>query len=206
MNLESRNKSCGILALPLARAFRLKVRHARLLNILLAIFATSVTSHAAPEDLGQVISRDNRTTLFARAVVKSGLDKTLRQVGPFIVFVPADQAMVNEGSAFLLNSVLLTESNSERLADLVRHHVALTNHSTADLPNDVELQTLANAPLEATRVGTGLVVAGYAVVTGRIVADNGIVYIVDRLLWPRDSALSPAAPASSNPSSRRRAR
>jgi len=55
------------------------------------------------------------------------------------------------------------------------------------LSNDVQLQTLANVSLDVTRVGTGIIIGRHAVVTGRIVADNGIAYVIDRLLWPRES-------------------
>ena len=50
----------------------------------------------------------------------------------------------------------------------------------------MELPTQAKVPLRVDRVGKGVVVGGWAVVTDRKVADNGVVYVVDRLLWPRD--------------------
>ena len=148
--------------------------------------ALAASGRALSADLGEVISSDERLTLFARAVVKAGVASTLLEPGPYIVFAPSDRALANEGSAFLLDSVLLTDSNAGRLVDLVGHHIAPASHGSATLSGDATLQTLANVPLAVTRVGTGLTVAGYAVVIDRIVAENGVVYIVDRLLWPRD--------------------
>jgi uncharacterized surface protein with fasciclin (FAS1) repeats len=159
---------------------------ASLMSILFAAFTASVAGQAKSEDLGQAISMDERTTLFASAVVKAGLSEVLKEPGPFIVFIPSDKAMINEGSAFLLNGVLLTEPNAGRLADLVRHHVVRANRRTLELAGDIELRTLANVPLDVARVGTGIIVARRAAVTDRLVADNGIAYIVDRLLWPWD--------------------
>ncbi len=159
---------------------------AQLLGILFVPFAGTAVCQSIAADVSKVISSDHRVALFARAAAKTGLDEVLKGPGPFIAFIPSDQAMINEGSAFLLNHVLLTERNAERLADLVRHHVVRSGNQSTELAGDVELQTLANVPLRVTRVGTGLIVGRYATVTDRIVAANGIVYVVDRLLWPRD--------------------
>ena len=157
----------------------------------LALFTGGLGGHAISADLSQAISSDARMTLFSRAAAKSGLGEILKGPGPFVVFIPSDEAMVNEGSAFLLDGVLLTESNAGRLADLVQHHVVRATRETVELSGVAELQTLANVPLDVARVGTGVTVARHAAVTGRIVADNGVVYIVDRLLWPRDSLRQP---------------
>jgi len=170
-----------------------------LMSILFAAFTASVAGQAKSEDLGQAISLDERTTLFARAVVKAGLNEVLKEPGPFIVFIPSDKAMTNEGSAFLLNGVLLTEPNAGRLADLVRHHVVRASRRTLELAGDIELQTLANVPLNVARVGTGIIVGRRAAVTDRLVADNGVAYIVDRLLWPRDLKWEPDASSVSQP-------
>lgn len=158
-----------------------------LMRILFAAITASSAGQAISEDLSQAISLDERTTLFANAVVKAELNDMLKEPGPFIVFIPSDKAMTDEGSAFLLNGVLLTESNAGRLADLVRHHVVRASDQTVKLSSDLELQTLANVPLDVARVGTGIIVGRHAVVTGRLIADNGTAYIVDRLLWPRKS-------------------
>lgn len=94
--------------------------------------------------------------------------------------------MINEGSAFLLGRVLLTKSNIERLADLVLHHIVPARRLTLDQLEGCDLPTLAHVSLRVDRLGKALVVGGWAVVTDRKVADNGIIYIIDRLLWPRD--------------------
>ena len=157
------------------------------MRVLFTAITTSLAGQAICEDLSEAISLDERTKLFANAVARAGLNDMLRQPGPFIVFVPSDKALTDEGSAFLLNGVLLSESNAGRLADLVRHHVVRSSDQTVKLSIDLELQTLANVPLDVARVGTGIVVGRHTVVTGRLIADNGIAYIVDRLLWPRES-------------------
>ena len=124
--------------------------------------------------------------LFSNAVQQAGLSEKLREAGPFTLFVPSDQAMANEGSAFLLERVLVTNSAAENLADLVLHHIVPAKRLTSEQLDSVALPTMAGVSLRVDRLGKALVVGGWAVVTDRKVADNGIIYIIDRLLWPRN--------------------
>jgi len=154
------------------------------LAVLLSIFTAH--SEVAAEDLREMIAADQRLSLFTNAATEAGLMDRLAGPGPLVLFIPSDQALANEGSDFLLNSVLLTHSNSERLADLVRHHIVEASSQAVTQADVTTLPTIANVPLQVTRVGDALIVAGYASVIDQRVAENGVVYIVDRLLWPRD--------------------
>lgn len=154
-------------------------------GILFALLGASWCGQAMSGDLSQVIASEERVSLFAGAVDRTGLNEVLKEPGRFTLFVPSDKALADEGSAFLLRGVLLTEPNAQRLADLVRHHVARAGEGT-DLAGDIELQTLAEVPLDVVHVGNGYIVAGRAAIIDRIEADNGVIYVVDRLLWPRN--------------------
>ncbi len=151
-----------------------------------ALFLGGLSLQARSAGLYQEVAADDQLALFSNAVERAGLSESLEEAGPFTLFVPSDQAMINEGSAFLLERVLLTKSNAEHLADLVLHHIVPARRLTPDQLDSVELPTLAGVSLRVSRVGSGMVVGGWAVVTDRKVADNGVIYIIDRLLWPRD--------------------
>ncbi len=171
------------------RAFSAALRIGKKISLvacLCALFLGGISPQAKSADLYQEVAADDRLALFSNAVERAGLLETLKEAGPFTLFVPSDQAMINEGSAFLLKRVLLTKSNTERLADLVLHHVVPGRRLTPDQLDSVSLPTLADDSLRVDRLGKALVVGGWAVVTDRKVADNGIIYIIDRLLWPRD--------------------
>ncbi len=145
-----------------------------------------LSPHARSANLYQTVSAEKELSLFSNAVEQAGLSDKLKEAGPITLFIPSDQAMANEGSAFLLEGVLLTRSAAGQLTDLVLHHIVPAECLTADQLDSVVLPTLANVPLSVVRVGSGVVVGRSAVVTDRKVADNGIVYVIDRLLWPRD--------------------
>jgi len=137
---------------------------------------------------------DDRLALFANAVERAGRAQMLKEDGPFILFVPSDQAMIDEGSAFLLEGVMLTRSNADLLTDLVQHHMVPTRQPSAEILHRIELPTLATVPLLVDPHGTTLIVAGRALVTDRLAADNGSIFIVDRLLWPRQWQPSAESP------------
>lgn len=173
----------------LGSANRAVLRAGRTMSLavcLCALFLIGLSRQAVSGDLYQEMMADGRLALFANAVERADLSESLKEAGPFTLFIPSDQAMVNEGSAFLLEGVLLTKSAAEQLADLVLHHIVPAKLATPVRLDGVDLPTLADVPLRVDRVGKGMLVGGWAVVTDRKVADNGIIYVVDRLLWPRD--------------------
>jgi uncharacterized surface protein with fasciclin (FAS1) repeats len=152
------------------------------------IGGTGISAKSA--DLYEEVTSDERLTLFANAVNQAGLSDMLKQEGPFILFVPSDQAMTDEGSAFLLDSVLLTKSNAGRLRDLVSYHIVPSAQSTGNAASDGNLPTMTDAPLHMARLGAARVINGWAVVTDRKETDNGVLYVVDRLLSPGSQSIN----------------
>ena len=169
-------------------------------SISLAVFLSAIIlggtgTQAKSANLYEEVTSDERLTLFANAIDRAGLSDMLKQEGPFILFVPSDQAMTNEGSAFLLDSVLLTKSNAGRLKDLVSYHIVPSaqstgNAATGNAVNDGNLPTMTDAPIHMARLGAARVINGWAVVTDRKETDNGVLYVVDRLLSPRSQNIN----------------
>ena len=145
---------------------------------------------AKSADLFEEVTSDERLTLFANAIDQAGLSDMLKLEGPFILFVPSDQAMTDEGSAFLLDSVLLTKSNAGRLKDLVSYHIVPTKPLAENAASDGNLPTMTDAPLHMARLGAARVINGWAVVTDRKETDNGVLYVVDRLLSPGSQSIN----------------
>jgi uncharacterized surface protein with fasciclin (FAS1) repeats len=149
-----------------------------------------MSGSAMTAGLYEELVADERLTLFAGAMEQAGMSGILKQEGPYILFVPSDRAMSNEGSAFLLNGVLLTPSNAGRLKDLVSYHSVPTEQLTGDGADDESLPTMMGVPVHMARFGKARVINGWAVVTERKEADNGVLYIVDRLLLPTSPDLN----------------
>lgn len=161
-----------------------------LAGAMFAALAGVTAGGAAAGSLYEEVAADKRLTLFAGAMEQAGMADMLKQGGRYILFVPSDQAMANEGSAFLLRGVLLTPANAGRLKDLVSYHIVPADGLKPDEIRDEDLATMRGVPVQVTRYGKARMVNGWAAVTERREADNGVLYIVDRLLIPSSPDLN----------------
>ena len=135
-------------------------------------------------DLASILDSDAGVSLFTAALKLSEVWKRVQSAGSATVFAPVDTALRQEGSAFLLNVVLIKPENAERLNNLLAQHF-IPNHALklGDLNSPVELTDgnggcVAVSPLfPATRVGPE------AYISHSIETSNGIIHYIDRLLW-----------------------
>ncbi len=134
---------------------------------------------------GAAVQTDERLTMFANALEQSGVERSIGPSEEWTLFVPSDVALRNEGSAFLLEIVLLAEGNAERLGDVVGHH--LLRGQRLDLGVQAEslvATSAAGTPLVIEPVGAGTRIDGHAIVVDRVDAGSGVIYVIDRILWP----------------------
>ncbi|HEX9906426.1 MAG TPA: fasciclin domain-containing protein [Propylenella sp.] len=124
--------------------------------------------------------------IFSTALKQSGLWDRIASEEGVTLFLVSDKAMRDEGSAFLLEKVLLTKYNQGRLFELMSYHVSFDSLLLPDeIQGEVKVSTSSEACLPVYRLGTGIRVGPEAVVTGVKRIDSGIVYVIDRLLWQR---------------------
>ncbi len=142
-------------------------------------------ANAPSASVADAVAGDARLSLFAGALRQSEVGATVEREEAWTLFAPADRALRNEGSAFLLETVLVVPENGERLDDVLGHH--LVRGTRLDLDADPESEVVTSASgtaLAFERVGSGLRIDGHAVVIDRIDAGKGVVYVIDRMLWP----------------------
>ena len=153
--------------------------------LLIALLCTFPIVAAVAKNLQEQLAADADLMIFSSALEKSGLAPTIREKGPFTLFVPSDGGMRNEGSAFLLEKVLLTKSNKNLLSHIISYHVVQGTPLIPEmLDGSVDLDTLSGGRLSVTRFRSSLAVGPVSVVTRKIEAENGVIYVLDRLLWP----------------------
>ena len=147
--------------------------------------------------LAQLLAQQDDASLFTRALRLSGLWNALETRGRKIVFIPSDEALAREGSAFLLEQVLLTPENRDRLHAVVGTHL-ITNRFAGNLmtvdsgaqtsvPESTYIRTAASNCLAWTRNERSLRVGPHAVATRILEATDGLLVYVDRLLFSLDS-------------------
>lgn len=154
--------------------------------------ATSAASEAAASDMasapataGTIVDiaagADNLTTLVA-AVTAADLVETLQGPGPFTVFAPTDEAFAAL-PAGLLDALLLPE-NKDTLAKILTYHVVPSAVMAADV-TDGDVATVEGQSVTLS-TADGVTVNGAKVVQADVVADNGVVHVIDAVLLPPD--------------------
>lgn len=109
---------------------------------------------------------------------------TLETPGPWTVFAPSNEAI----DTFLNENGLTAEQllQSPGLGDILRKHVVagkltaeLATQAVAEGP--ISLETL-NGPVDARLVDGALFVGGAQVIETDIMADNGVIHVIDRVI------------------------
>ncbi|MFY9170293.1 MAG: fasciclin domain-containing protein [Candidatus Methanoculleus thermohydrogenotrophicum] len=158
----------------------------------------NVSSGEEPTNVtvADVIARDENLTAFTEAVEVAGLVQTVLAVGgPYTVFAPNDaafEAFDNETLAALIN-------DTEMLDTLLMYHVVEGDYTAEDLAaavnitgNETVLSTLSGDTLSISMENGTLLVENATIVTSDIMADNGVVHIIDRVLVPPGSGIGEA--------------
>lgn len=139
---------------------------------------------ATPGDsiAGVAASSDDLKTLVAAASA-ANLVELLDTREPLTVFAPTDEAFAAIDSSTL--TALLEEPGTPTLQRVLAHHVVAGSVRAEDLVGVDSVETLAGTTLPVAIV-QGRVLIGDAVVEkADIVADNGVVHIIDRVLFPQ---------------------
>ena len=124
-------------------------------------------------------------TLLAAATA-GGLAEALASNGPFTVFAPVDAAFAELPQAAVNN--LMQPENRETLASLLQHHVVSGRIDAAGVVEAGELESLAGTPLTVEVEGDEVRIGGVRIVQTDIGADNGIIHVVEQVLFPEGFA------------------
>ena len=115
------------------------------------------------------------------ALAHANLVGTLSGPGPFTVFAPTDQAFTDAGID--LNDFDTPEENAT-LTQILLHHVVSGSVPSADV-KDGMMATTVNGDKVKFTVSNGAVSVGAAqVTTADVLASNGIIHVIDKVLTP----------------------
>ncbi len=147
---------------------------------LLVVSALSLAalSAQARDIVDTAIAAGNFKTL-AAALTAAGLVDTLKGNGPFTVFAPTDAAFAKIPKADL----------DALLADKAKLSAVLTYHVVAGkvMAKDVKagkVKTVQGSELTLATMG-GVMVDNARVTATDIVADNGVIHVIDSVVLPR---------------------
>ena len=113
------------------------------------------------------------------AIDRVGLSDLLQHEGPYTVFAPSDEAFAKlpDGA---VQSLLATP---DTLADVVNYHLVPGRITAADIAGRISAETLQGEDLAISNNGA-IRIDGARLVSGDVIASNGVIHIIDRVLLP----------------------
>jgi transforming growth factor-beta-induced protein len=150
---------------------------------LVQAFIGVLSSFNYPPDIVDIASSNPDFSTLVAAVQAAGLVDTLKGEGPFTVFAPTNAAFLEA-----LETLGLTPEAA--LADTATLTTILTYHV---VPGAVTSDMLANGPVTTVQgdpirvnLEDGVKVNDATVVAADIIAGNGVVHVIDKVLLPPD--------------------
>ncbi|AZL59512.1 fasciclin domain-containing protein [Tabrizicola piscis] len=147
-----------------------------------ALISACVPMTSEPDIVDIAASDDQFSTLVA-AVTAAGLVDTLKGDGPFTVFAPTNAAFEALPAGTVEN--LLKPENKDQLIKILRYHVvpgAVTSDQLAGQRLDVATVQGQTVHIDGRN---GVKVNRSRVTTADIIASNGVIHVIDRVLLPK---------------------
>lgn len=145
--------------------------------------AAPAKSEQAKSNIVQTAASAGQFKTLASLLKRAGLAKTLQGKGPFTVFAPTDAAFAKVPKSTL--SALAKDKAA--LRSVLLYHVAAGKVPAAKVVRLKSARTL-NGQSVAIRVRNGNVfVSGARVTTPDVMASNGVIHVINKVLIPKAS-------------------
>lgn len=118
-------------------------------------------------------------------VVQAQLVDTLSSDGPFTVFAPTNDALMEAITALTSRSAVETPLDTDLVSTLLTYHVVEGIYPSLAIEDGLELETVQGELITFGLSDTGATVNGEGIVGTDILANNGIVHVIDGVLVPQ---------------------
>jgi len=147
-------------------------------TLAVSLFAFAALSVQAKDIVDTAVGAGTFKTL-ATALTAAGLIDTLKGPGPFTVFAPTDAAFAKIPKAQL--DALLADK--AKLTAVLTYHVVPGKVMAKDVKAGM-VKTVQGSNLSITTAG-GVMVNSAKVTATDIVADNGVIHVIDSVVMPK---------------------
>ena len=148
-------------------------------NFIAAFLALGMAFSVQAKDIvDTAVAAGNFKTL-ATALGVAGLVDTLKGKGPFTVFAPTDEAFAKIPKADL--DALLKDK--AKLTAVLTYHIVAGKVMAADVKAG-KVKTVQGSELTVSTSG-GVMVDKAKVIKTDIVADNGVIHVIDTVIMPK---------------------
>ena len=156
----------------------------------------SVGQHAANGMVGTIVVNSNSNTVYdivsnstshttlKTAIDACALDGVLSGSGPFTLFAPTDAAF----NLLPAGTVTALLNDIPQLTDILKHHVVADSVMSSMLSNGQIVTTLLGTDVTVTINSSGVFIDNAQVTLADLVADNGVVHVIDAVLLPSNTS------------------
>ena len=137
-----------------------------------------------PDIVDTAMSAGTFSTL-VNAVTIAGLDTALKSPGPFTVFAPSDDAFSKLPSG-TVESLL---EDIPTLRQILEYHVVSGKVTASDVTSLKTAKTVLGEDLKITVAEGSVKVNEAQVVMTDVMADNGVIHVIDSVLLPKSIVL-----------------
>ena len=148
-------------------------------TLIASVLAFGALTAAQAKDIVDTAVAAGSFKTLATALQAAGLVDTLKGPGPFTVFAPTDEAFAKVPKADL--DALLADK--AKLTAVLTYHVVPGKVMAADVKAG-KVKTVQGSELTVSTTG-GVKVDSANVVKTDIVADNGVIHVIDSVVIPR---------------------
>ncbi|MBC7701459.1 fasciclin domain-containing protein [Aquabacterium sp.] len=149
-------------------------------SMLLSGHAMAQATSAAPATVLAAAARTPELSTFYKLVQQAGLTAALEATGPVTVFAPTDEAFKAVPAATLDK----LSKDPELLKSVLTYHVVPGALKAGSISANSSLTTLNGAQIAASKAGDFVTVDEGLVTKADLIAGNGVVHIIDRVLMP----------------------
>jgi uncharacterized surface protein with fasciclin (FAS1) repeats len=148
-------------------------------SLIASVIALATLGSAHAKDIVDTAVAAGSFKTLATALQAAGLVDTLKGKGPFTVFAPTDQAFAKVPKADL--DALLKDK--AKLTAVLTYHVVPGKVMAADVKAG-KVKTVQGSEITVATTG-GVKVDAANVVKTDIVADNGVIHVIDSVIMPK---------------------
>ena len=158
--------------------------------------APATPANETPKTVVDIALSNDDFSILVAALQKADLVGALQGEGPFTVFAPTNAAFEDLLKALNISaSDLLSQPD---LAKVLLYHVVSGKVMSTDLSNGLEAPTLNGQSLKFD-LSSGVMVSGSNLTAADLVAGNGVIHVIDKVLVPSNFTLVAMAEDSAMP-------
>lgn len=152
----------------------------KLHSLIAAVSFTLASSAAMAADIVDTAIAAGSFKTLVKAVQEAGLVDTLKGNGPFTVFAPTDEAFAKLPPG-TLDSLL---KDKEKLKAVLTYHVIPAKVMAADVKSGA-VKTVQGQAMKVKAGSSGVMVDKANVIQTDVLADNGVIHVIDSVIMPK---------------------